>query len=246
MGEQFLPEGTGNSDGHFEDIEFFELHRMALRQARLADNGMVDLEHPEFDHSKFGDLSFSGSSLKRAESLVAKRKRQGGPFGWKEPRSCLFLSFYEEQLQPVSLILFRPYQEVVHSLIDREPQAIRDFSYPGWKRPIYWAKQRNIRRDCYELRHGFLEAWIHYNTKLLDYIERVGSDRAVVHDLQSIAGSSSAVLSRLRSWGFPAKDRPLAALIRPLTERENLDFEPRQLKRAKDVTERFREAISLG
>jgi hypothetical protein len=62
MGEQFLPEGTGNSDGHFEDIEFFELHRMALRQARLADNGMVDLEHPEFDHSKFGDLSFSGSS----------------------------------------------------------------------------------------------------------------------------------------------------------------------------------------
>ncbi|MEP0391109.1 MAG: hypothetical protein ABJ205_12085 [Erythrobacter sp.] len=246
MGQEFLPEGVGNSDGHFEDIDFFDLHRAALRQAQLPDNGMVDLSSPHFDEAGYDKLAFSGSILDRATELTVRRKNSRLPFGWKEPRTCLFLPFYEKALDPFSIVLFRPYQEVVSSLVAREPKAIREFGYPGWKRPAYWVKKRTIEKRCFDLRHGFLEAWIHYNTKLLEHIHRVGAERVLVHDLNSIAEDPFAVTSKLREWGFAVEDRPLGALIKPLSDRDNLRFESSLIGRAQEVTKQFDDIILQG
>ncbi|MEE4154629.1 MAG: hypothetical protein V2I27_10765 [Erythrobacter sp.] len=243
MGETLLPDGIGNADGHFEDLAFFELHRRALRNAGLAENGMVDLRHPHFDRAALESLSDLGPMQQEARALLNARLAAGRPFGWKEPRTCLFLPFYRGHLNAFSLILHRPYQEVVGSLVSREPKAIRQYQYPGFKRPIYWIKRKSIEHATLELKHGFLESWIYYNTRLLEHIEHSDPACVLVHDLSSLTRQSSSVVQTLIRWGFPVEDMPLRAIVKPLSERELLDFDPGQVRRADEVTARFRALI---
>lgn len=244
MGGELLPDGVGNTDGHFEDMDFFELHRRALRSADLPDNGMVDLEHPRFDKCRYDQLTISGQHRDDAETLLeTKCKPSGEPFGWKEPRTCLFLPFYRERLDCRSIVLFRSYQEVVGSLVSREPLAIKEFKYSGLKRPLFWLKMNDILARTAALKDGFLDAWIFYNSCLLDHIEQSSPANVMVHDLRSLAQNSSETITRLREWGLHVADKPFEDIIRGLSNREPLQFDAVRTRRADAITERFQSLI---
>ncbi len=116
IGEQLYEPGAGNIRGHFEDLGIIDFHRRAMRRRLPEETPVIsdDLFLPE-------DFNFAPRAGEReeAEKLVEARRRPGF-WGWKEPRTCLFLDFWRGMLPELQgLIVYRHPAEVYFSLLRR-------------------------------------------------------------------------------------------------------------------------------
>ena len=108
VGAELLPGHASNPLGHFEDLDFYRFHEAALTAA-----GRVPAGYGISDAPVVVDASARG----RAEALVAARRAGGRPWGWKDPRTVLFLDFWLEMLPEARfLFVFRDPAEVADSL----------------------------------------------------------------------------------------------------------------------------------
>jgi hypothetical protein len=106
------PATAGNDLGHFEDVEFERLNRRAILRACEGSRGWV-LPHAV-------DLHFSWRERSDARRLIRRRSRKYSVWGWKDPRSSLFLEEYERLIPGLKVCaLWRPEAEVVDSLLRR-------------------------------------------------------------------------------------------------------------------------------
>ncbi|MDX2110394.1 MAG: sulfotransferase [Verrucomicrobiota bacterium] len=109
IGEHLIGAEVGNQRGHFEDRDIYEFHCAALSRKRdkdwrFFDDGTLGLEH--FDYVATDD------ELSRAKQLIEGRRRQGW-WGWKEPRTCLFLDFWTSLIPDArSIVIYRHPLEV--------------------------------------------------------------------------------------------------------------------------------------
>src|ERR1700731_3000412 len=79
MGARLLPAGPGNPGGHFEDLDFVELH-----DAALAARGAASL-------AVAPDFSFAPAAAEVEAARELLRGRQGQPrWGFKDPRATPF------------------------------------------------------------------------------------------------------------------------------------------------------------
>jgi hypothetical protein len=108
IGEQLLPAAEGNPRGFFEDQSFMLLH-----QAMLHTRGVTHLINREFAPIP------NEAETAQARALIFERSRQ--PFwGWKDPRTCLFLDFWSGLLPDAGyLFIYRDPFDVLLSLMRR-------------------------------------------------------------------------------------------------------------------------------
>jgi Sulfotransferase family len=109
IGETLIAANSANPRGYFEDVAFYEFHEYLLHQ-----RGQTYLHIDR-------DFAFvpTADDAERARQLIAERS--GRPlWGWKDPRTALFLSFWQ-QLLPEGRFLFvyRHPLEVLLSLLRR-------------------------------------------------------------------------------------------------------------------------------
>ena len=109
MGARLLAAGPGNPGGHFEDLDFVELH-----DAALAARGAASL-------AVAPDFSFAPAAAEMAAARELLRQRQGKPrWGFKDPRATLFLDFWADLLPEARfLLLYRHPVAVILSLLRR-------------------------------------------------------------------------------------------------------------------------------
>src|SRR6516162_3589755 len=86
IGQRLLGAGTGNIKGHFEDLDFYEFHIGVLESQGIHPSGFT--VQPE--------ILVREQHLLRARELVRDRRRGARPWGWKDPRSTLFLDLWQE------------------------------------------------------------------------------------------------------------------------------------------------------
>src|SRR6185437_2119041 len=109
IGKKLLAGGEGNEKGYFENVDFFSLHKSAL--------------------IKLGEDA-AGFTLKTFENFppeiesqvdgIVRRNSQNQHWGWKDPRTCLFLGYWLKKLPEAKLIcIFRPPWQVADSLYRR-------------------------------------------------------------------------------------------------------------------------------
>jgi hypothetical protein len=135
MGERFVGARPSNPYGHYEDVEILEFHRNILLR--------------EFGHSMWvpGPPPLSATDRIRAEDLIMVRMEKSH-WGWKEPRTSLFLDMWGELL-PGALFLF----------VVRHPLLVLDS-----------LSRRNHTRFYHFGKHNtFLKAWLTYNRACLDF-----------------------------------------------------------------------------
>jgi O-antigen biosynthesis protein len=109
IGEKLITANSANPRGYFEDIDFYEFHEDALHQ-----RGQTYL-HVD------GNFTFQSTAheAERAVRLVADRSWHP-VWGWKDPRTSLFLPFWDELLPEARfLFVFRHPIEVLLSLLRR-------------------------------------------------------------------------------------------------------------------------------
>jgi hypothetical protein len=136
LGERLVAPAADNPRGFFEDADFYEFHARALR---------------EREQTLFAsrDFVFTPTAVERerAQALIHARDGQG-MWGWKDPRTSLFLDFWQELLPEANfLFVYRHPLDVLLSLVRRgEPYALG-------------------------LAEG-LEAWQLYNSRIIEFCGR--------------------------------------------------------------------------
>jgi hypothetical protein len=152
IGSDLLKSGKGNVKGHFEDNDFLELHRIILKSQRIHQDGWTLQDAIEVNP----DLQ------EHAEAIVAKNEFHR-IWGWKDPRTSLFLDFWLEILPEANFVfVYRPPWEVVDSLYRRNTDLVFR------KRP--------------ELA---IQIWTHYNKKIIRFYKE-NSKRCLLFNVYSV------------------------------------------------------------
>ena len=201
LGERQLGPDNGNADGHFEDLEFLKMHEEVLASNNLPLSGLTD-EH--IDH-------FSIYEKEKLKSIIKIKQQLYDQWGWKDPRTCLFLDVYQELLPDACyLIILRDYQSVVSSLLRREFK-IMDKKYLARKylSRLLWLKVRRNRRQQ-KLSHSkateFLKVWIAYNQDILNCIKKLDSNSFVVINYSMLNDADKGLFKHLENdWNFSLK-----------------------------------------
>ncbi len=168
IGDQLLSGYSDNKKGHFEDLEFLELHRQLFLRNQLHDSGLFVKKLPVFD-----DVA-----QQMAQELISKRSAEHLLWGWKEPRSTLYLSQWKALIPDMKVLgISRDVNQVVLSLyrrlsknkwyITRNP--IKKFL---WKADIDWQPLKWFNR--------FLETTNIYNNALVEFKKAFPEDCIIV------------------------------------------------------------------
>jgi hypothetical protein len=198
VGDRLVGATIGNEDGHFEDVDFFEWHRATLREQAFPDNGFI--------YQPLTDLS--PEQLQGLKMLLDGKNASRRQWGWKDPRTCLFLDFYRQLLpQARYLVIWRNYRSVVSSLITRIFDLIADErSHKKGLSKFIWEK---IKRDrlkeqlCKEHSEDFLRIWIAYNEAIQRHLQQLPANSYLVIEHGSLAAGHEKVFQHLSAqWDF--------------------------------------------
>ena len=109
IGERLMGPSDANKYGHYEDLDFYEFHvSVLLRRASMKRGSFWNQACP------------FPISCAPARNLIARRMRTAGAWGWKEPRTTLFLNFWQQLIPQLNcILLFRAPWEVADSLFRR-------------------------------------------------------------------------------------------------------------------------------
>lgn len=173
-----------NPDGnHFEDLDFLALHKAILRDNNLSSDGFVTTE----------TLDISARRVQQARDLIAARASLP-QWGWKDPRTCLFLDMWCDLLPDAKLLVaYRPYANVIDSLLRRK------INHPS-----------PLRRAVYRVRFAPLEktiahyvaVWDRYNRDVLAAVARQ-PEAALVVNISDVTGRFADIAEFLNTqWGF--------------------------------------------
>ena len=183
-GVQIAP-ANGNPKGHFEDAEFVQLHEGVLRSRFPSSKGWIAF--CETQH-------FEGTSLFRAKEMITQRNSKFCVWGWKDPRTVLFLEQWKELIPDLRvLLLWRPYRNVVDSLIRRSKRSSFDV-----------------------LRISMMQAsrlWISYNRHVLAYRQNHPKDSILVQ-LEAVLLKDQEVFEMITSrLEIPLSYSPIQELV---------------------------------
>lgn len=109
IGNSLLPANELNPRGFNEDIDFYQFHQKTLYRCH---------EPTPYVNSDFSYLPLE-AEFEEARQLIQKRS-QYRQWGWKDPRTCLFLDFWHQLLPNAHyLFVYRHPLEVLFSFIRR-------------------------------------------------------------------------------------------------------------------------------
>ncbi len=151
VGQRLLMANESNPKGHYEDLDFVNFHEDVLDAQGLNTAGWT------LNRS----IPISELLKPRVESLLAQNA--GKPlWGWKDPRTVLFLDFWRQTLPEAKfLFVHRQPWEVMDSLFRRgNPTFIKNPNFA-------------------------LEVWHHYNQLILEFYQKF-PDRSLLLSLDTI------------------------------------------------------------
>ena len=175
LGDRLLGANHGNDRGHFEDLDIYEFHQAALRSSGLGTEGYV----------ADGRVTVPELLEPIGRRLATDRARAGGAWGWKEPRTVLFLDYWDDILPAARYVfVFRRPWEVVDSLFRRGDEA-----FAG--NPAFAA-----------------QVWLHYNRTIRDFVRR-HADRCLLVEVDQVAADPGGLFAAVRSrLGIEIADPP--------------------------------------
>ncbi len=108
IGDELIGAGEGNTRGHFENIDFNTFQIEAFKFLSIDSDGW-DLQSVETLNEEFD---------KEAAAIIRKNERE--EWGWKDPRTTLFLKYWKNKIPEIKyLFLYRDPWDVADSLYRR-------------------------------------------------------------------------------------------------------------------------------
>ncbi|MDJ1169036.1 methyltransferase domain-containing protein [Roseofilum sp. BLCC_M154] len=207
LGDRLVATKIGNDRGHFEDLDFVEFHQNVLRSQGL-----------EIDGLSLESEIMVASRYHQSAKLLLKEKTERSLWGWKDPRTTLFLKFWSELLPSAYfLLVYRSPWEVVDSLYRRGSDEVVA-AYP----------------------EKAVELWMHYNRQMLEFAQTY-PDRCLVANLDAIVDHPQAWIQAIEEKWQLSLGEPDSSLI----ETELLRRDVSQTDKPALIQAFFPEAITL-
>ena len=183
MGDEVLAPKPDNPEGFFEDVGFVSLH-----EAMLDENGTTWSLPGNPEPLTVGD------PIRKKALEMADARRARPLWGWKDPRTVLFLDFWAEALpEAVFVFVYRDPAKVVQSLYER-----------GDLTACIRGPHRFLNGALYDLKvPRYLNAtriWVAYNRRILEFMKS-NRDRSLLFNLEECL-SGNASVSALVSKAF--------------------------------------------
>jgi hypothetical protein len=161
IGQRLMDAGEGNIKGHFEDLDLVDFHESILKSQGFSKQGWI-LQNCVRVQEQY---------LSKTQEII--RTRQGQIWGWKDPRTTLFLDFWREQIPSIFYIfVFRSPWEVIDSLYRRGDEVF--LTNPNFA----------------------LDVWVNYNKIILDFYQK-NSSYCCLFNIESIIKSPEILIKSL-------------------------------------------------
>ncbi|NJK40108.1 MAG: hypothetical protein HC835_16765 [Oscillatoriales cyanobacterium RM2_1_1] len=205
IGRKLMEGNHGNVKGHFENLDFHEFHVKVLSSQGIDPDGWT-LQHIIDVEAQYIDI---------AKQLIQKNSISA-IWGWKEPRTTLFLEFWANLLPEANfLLIYRAPWEVVDSLYRRGDKI--------------FIEQPELA----------IKIWQHYNQKILNLYNQ-HTNRCFLVNLQTILQDIPAFIQRMnQQFSMGLKDPKFSAYDPSALHK------PSSGHRASLIAHYFSEAIDL-
>ena len=138
IGDRLLGNNLSNPKGHFEDLDFVEFHQSLLKSQGVYSEGWTDNALKAIPE-RYVDA---------AQNLIFQKNNHPN-WGWKDPRTTLFLDFWSELIPNAKYVfVYRSPWEVVDSLFRRGD-------------PLFQASPETA-----------ITTWLNYNQKIIDFCQK--------------------------------------------------------------------------
>lgn len=221
VGARLVGPAIGNEDGHFEDLDFFNFHRSSLHTQQLPDSGFI--------HHTVKNLPVR--QLLQLRTLLQHKNNAQLQWGWKDPRTCLFLDLYRRLLpQARYLVIWRRYQRVVSSLITRlyeEDVAAhkQQKNISNWWWNLTKRKQHKTTL-CEKYGEHFLKIWINYNEAILQHLRQLPHAAYLVVEQAALPTKDQWVFEHLATeWQFKLQYRHFESVYKERMISKVLDID---------------------
>jgi hypothetical protein len=189
LGDHLLPADSHNQAGYFEDVEFLHFHQQLLSQSCVPDEpGHSDwgwTESERLDVSRFTEFR------DQARELLNARTGAPGPWGWKDPRTTLFLDFWDGLLKDARYLF-----------VYRFPWDVAD-SMQRLGAPVF------LKNPHYAYR-----IWAFYNRRLRDFYLR-NKDRCLLVSINALQTNLEKFVYLLGAkFGIPTGKALLEELVK--------------------------------
>ena len=187
VGSRLIGASRGNDRGHWEDLDFYEFHAGALEANGVASEGFACAD----------DLRVPAAMRDTAAALVAGKAAAGATWGWKDPRTTLFLDFWHDLVPEAAFVfVFRSPWEVADSLFRRGDAIF-------------------ARNPALAVR-----VWLHYNRRIHDFCAAHRS-RCVLTSVTQVTVDPASVFAAVRDRFDVPLGEPPARFEEPLLQRDD-------------------------
>ena len=208
IGDALLGPETGNDEGHFEDIDFVDLHRQLLVNRQLPGTGLCN--------NNITTLSVAEEDTIKA--VIEDKNKQHKQWAWKDPRTCLFLDAYRKLMPDAHyVVILRDYRSVVSSLLNRENKGLlRYYNSKGVVYKFFLRMKRKYNRDWVNETYvrQYLETWIAYSEALLQHIYSLPESSFVVVKYTKLLEDDKPFFNTLTSWQFNLTHKPFTSIFK--------------------------------
>lgn len=189
LGHELLGAHPSNPHGHFEDVEVMNLHEQIL-----SDNGQN-----LFVESPFSPV-IGNKRWHRMCEIREKRNAEHALWGFKEPRTSLFIMAWKHLLpESKVLIVYRHFAETTYSLARRHSTE------------MFLGRGSALNRQLWEVPDLALRSWLTYNEALLRFARLYPADTMVV-SFDEIRDGFPLIPAINRQWTLNLADRPGKAI----------------------------------
>ncbi|HTH82124.1 MAG TPA: hypothetical protein VL490_04275 [Mucilaginibacter sp.] len=215
LGDRLAGGGIGNKKGHFEDLDFLELHEEILFHYKINKTGLI----PPFN------FELNEYYTKKLKSNVQFKNSLHEQWGWKEPRTCLFIKQYAALLPKAKyLILYRDYKFVVESLIRRDFTYINN-QYENLNKTEQKAQYKSFKSRVDDIQlfiNVYLSTWITYNQNIIDLIKSTEKDNYIILSYNRFVDDDKKIFETLKKWKFKLNYIPFTSFFEPGLINEDL------------------------
>ncbi len=247
LGDKILGPGIGNTEGHFEDVDFLRLHEEILKDNLLPASGLVSDTVPK--------ISFT--LKKKLKKLIARKNNSNKEWGWKEPRTSLFLPVYHELLPDAHyLIIIRDYQSVVSSLVNRMyAEADKKYLSLDWFTAFWWktVKKHFREKKLYKQYSEFyLRVWMNYNEEILQHLSKLPQNLYTVTSYELLKNDDKPLFLHLKHcWKYTIEYCTFRNVYKESLIGKAVNIEPfiqdkALLERAKEIEEKLQRYLPAG
>lgn len=210
LGDDMMIGNKFNPHGHFEDWDFLNIHNEFINRKNL----------PFFIGEK-DDFKVDDDFTNFAKTIVNKKNEMHEQWGWKDPRTCLFINEWGTLIPDAKiLVVYRNPDTCVDSIIRRESKkqarkVIQKYRLPFFNKKVashYLKKMYNNTAII----NRYFESWLYHNKCIVEFLETKNENDTYTFESTELTEKATNIFDTIHNnWNFDLTYSNIDSIVDP-------------------------------